>query len=131
MKKLVKATDAPAAIGPYNHAIVMGDMIFTSGQLGIDPKNGRLVSGVEEQAMMALKNLQTVLSAAGFEIGDVVKTTVFVTDLSDFGKVNNIYGDFFGGDYPARSCVQVAALPAGGLVEVEAIAIKGAANKGA
>ena len=126
MKQLIKASGAPAAIGPYNHAVVSGNMIFTSGQLGLDPETGRLAEGVEAQASLALKNLGAVLSAANFTLADIVKTTVFVTDLSDFAKVNRIYAEFFGADYPARSCVQVAALPAGGLVEVEAVAVRDA-----
>ena len=126
MKELIKAHNAPAAIGPYNHATVMGDMVFTSGQLGIDPETGKLREGVEAQALQALRNLEAVLNAAGAGLAQVVKTTVFVVDLADFGIVNGVYANCFGTDFPARSCVQVAALPAGGLVEIEAIAFKGA-----
>ncbi len=126
MKELVSAKNAPAAIGPYNHAVAMEGMVFTSGQLGIDPATGKLADGVEAQARQAFTNLKNVLEAAGASLADVVKTTVFVTDLADFAKVNAIYGEFFGPDYPARSCVQVAALPAGGLVEAEAIAFRSA-----
>lgn len=126
MKEIISATNAPAAIGPYNHAIAMEGVIYTSGQLGIDPATGKLADGVEAQARQAFTNLKNVLAAGGASMNDVVKTTVFVADLADFGKVNAIYAEFFGPAFPARSCVQVAALPAGGLVEVEAIAYKSA-----
>jgi len=124
MKELITASGAPAAIGPYNHAVAMGNIVFTSGQIGLDPQSGKLCEGVEAQALQALKNLESVLNAAGAGIAKVVKTTVFVIDLADFAKVNAVYANYFGADFPARSCVQVAALPAGGLVEIEAIAFK-------
>ncbi len=124
MKEIISAPNAPAALGPYSHATVMDGMVFTSGQLGIDPATGKLAEGVAAQAEQALKNLEAVLAAAGASMADVVKTTVFVQDLADFGTVNTIYGQHFGADFPARSCMQVAALPAGGLVEIEAIAFK-------
>lgn len=126
MKEIISATNAPAALGPYSHAVAMEGVVFTSGQLGIDPETGKLVEGVAAQAEQALKNLEAVLKAAGASMADVVKTTVFVTDLADFGTVNAIYGQHFGADFPARSCVQVAALPAGGLVEIEAVAFRSA-----
>ena len=126
MKDIITANNAPAAIGPYSHAVHMEGMIFTSGQLGLDPASGKLPEGVEAQAHQALKNLGAVLKAAGSGYNDVVKTTVFVTDLKDFPTVNKIYGEYFTLGYPARSCVQVAALPAGGLVEIEAVAFKSA-----
>lgn len=126
MKEIVSASNAPAALGPYSHAVAMEGMVFTSGQLGIDPATGKLAEGVAAQAEQALRNLEAVLAAGGASMADVVKTTVFVTDLKDFGTVNTIYGQHFGADFPARSCVQVAALPAGGLVEIEAIAFKSA-----
>ncbi|OQB23370.1 MAG: Enamine/imine deaminase [Firmicutes bacterium ADurb.Bin182] len=125
MKKIVKAENAPAALGPYSHAVCAGQFIFTSGQLGMDPATGKLAQGVEEQARLALTNLEIILKSAGATLKDVVKTTIFVQDLKDFAAVNKIYGDIFGDMYPARSCVQVAALPAGGLVEIEAVAVKG------
>ncbi len=124
MKEIITAKNAPAAIGPYNHAIGIEGIIFTSGQLGLDPSTGKLADGIEAQAHQAFKNLHEVLDAAGASLSDVVKTTVFVKDLADFPLVNRIYGEYFGPDFPARSCVQVAALPAGGLVEVEAIAFR-------
>ena len=122
MKQTIIAKNAPAAIGPYSHAVVIGQFVFTSGQLGFDPENGKLKEGVEAQAEQALTNLKTVLEAAGASLESVVKTTVFLADMKDFPLVNKIYGTYFNGDFPARSCVQVAALPAGGLVEVEAVA---------
>ena len=126
MKEIISANNAPSAIGPYSHAVCMEGMVFTSGQLGIDPGTGKLCEGVEAQARQAFTNLKNVLAASGASMDDVVKTTVFVTDLGDFAKVNAIYGEFFAPNYPARSCVQVAALPAGGLVECECIAFKSA-----
>lgn len=124
MKKQINAANAPAAIGPYCHATEANGFIFTSGQLGFDPETGKLREGVEAQARQSFTNLKTVLESAGSSLEDVLKTTVFVADLADFGKVNAIYAEFFGPNYPARSCVQVAALPAGGLVEAEVIAVK-------
>ena len=124
MKKTVTAPNAPAAIGPYSHAVTTDSLVFTSGQLGIDPDTGKLPEGVEAQARQALENLKAVLTAAGASLQTVVKTTVFVKNMSDFKAVNAIYAEYFPQDCPARSCVEVAALPAGGLVEVEAIAVK-------
>lgn len=124
MKEIIVAQNAPKAIGPYSHATAMNGMIFTSGQIGLDPETGVLAEGVEAQAEQAMTNLKNVLKTAGAGMDDVVKTTVFVKDLADFAKVNAIYGSYFEGDFPARSCVQVAALPAGALVEVEAIAFR-------
>lgn len=124
MKNVIHTVSAPAAIGPYSQAIQMGDFLFTSGQLGIIPETGELAQGVEAQTEWALKNLGAILSQAGMSYANVLKTTVFVADLADFAKVNAIYQQFFASDYPARSCVQVAALPKGGLVEIECIASK-------
>lgn len=125
MKEIIKANNAPAAIGPYSHAVAMDGIVFTSGQLGMDPETGKLVEGgVAAQAEQALKNLENVLKAAGADMDTVVKTTVFVQDLGDFATVNGIYNEHFKADFPARSCVQVAKLPAGALVEIEAIAFR-------
>lgn len=125
MKKTkITAANAPAAIGPYSHAIKVGDMVYTSGQLGVDPATGNLPEGVHAQTVQALNNLKAVLEASGMTMQDVVKTTVFLKDMGDFTTVNVIYGEYFQGDAPARSCVQVAALPKGGLVEIEAVAVK-------
>ena len=113
---------AAAAIGPYSQAIRSGDMLFCSGQLGIDPATGELVEGVEAQAERALRNLQSVLDAAALGFDDVVKTTIFLADIGDFAAVNAVYARFMPDPPPARSTVQVAALPKGGRVEIEAIA---------
>lgn len=124
MKNVIHTVSAPAAIGPYSQAIQMGDFLFTSGQLGILPETGELAQGVEAQTEWALKNLGAILAEAGMGYTNVLKTTVFVADLADFSKVNAVYQKFFENAYPARSCVQVAALPKGGLVEIECIAAK-------
>ena len=124
MKNVIHTASAPAAIGPYSQAIQMGNLLFTSGQLGIIPETGELAQGVEAQTEWALKNLGAILAEADMSYVNVLKTTVFVADLADFAKVNAIYQTFFDGAYPARSCVQVAALPKGGLVEIECIAAK-------
>lgn len=123
-KTTVHTASAPAAIGPYSQAVQMGDLLFTSGQLGIVPETGELAQGVEAQAVWAMRNLGEILRQAGMNYTNVLKTTVFVADLADFAKINAVYQTFFDGDYPARSCVQVAALPKGGLVEIECIATK-------
>jgi 2-iminobutanoate/2-iminopropanoate deaminase len=121
-RQRISADGAPAAIGPYSHAIGFSELLFCSGQLGLDPATGELREGVEAQAEQAMTNLVAVLEAAGLGPGDVVKTTIFLADLGDFAAVNAIYGRFFSEPHPARSTVQVAALPKGGLVEIEAIA---------
>jgi len=121
-KKVLHTSSAPAAIGPYSQAIHTGNFVFTSGQLGIIPETGELAQGVEAQTEWALRNLGEILSQSGLGYENIVKTTVFVQDLADFAKVNAVYQTFFKGDFPARSCVQVAALPKGGLVEIECIA---------
>ncbi len=115
---------APAAIGPYSQAIVTDGFVFTSGQLGLDPATGNLVDGVEAQAERALQSLGAVLAEAGLGFEDVVKTTIFLVDMADFGAVNAVYAGHMPSPPPARSTVQVAALPKGGLVEIEAIAVR-------
>lgn len=125
MNKTIATKKAPNAIGPYAQAVDTGAMVFTSGQLGLIPETGTLAEGVEAQTRQAMTNLSHVLAEAGLSLADVVKTTVFVQDLADFGTVNTVYGSFFTGSYPARSCVQVAKLPMGGLVEIECIAVRG------
>ena len=120
------ATDkAPAAIGPYEQANRAGDFIFTSGQIPLDPETGALVSGpIEIQTERVLENLKAVLEAAGSDLSRVIKTTVFLADMNDFAKVNEVYARYFsGGMLPSRSAVQVAALPKGALIEIEAIAL--------
>ena len=123
MKTIIASKDAPNAIGPYAQAISVGNMVYTSGQLGINPATGKLEEGVEAQTHMSLKNLQAILAEKGMTLDDVVKTTVFVKNLDDFTVVNQIYGNYFT-EYPARSCVQVAKLPMDGLVEIECIACR-------
>lgn len=120
--KLVSTTNAPAALGPYSQAQVVGSMVYTSGQLGIDPATGALLEGVEAQAHQAFKNLAAVLKAAGSDMSKVVKTTVFIKNMDDFGAVNAVYAQYFTEPLPARSCVEVARLPKDGLVECEVIA---------
>lgn len=122
MNKTISAPNAPAAVGPYCHAKQVGSLLFTSGQLGLIPATGELPQGVEAQAAQALENLKAVLAAAGMGFADVVKTTVFLADINDFAAINAIYAQYFPGEAPARSCVQVAALPKGALFEIEAIA---------
>ena len=122
MKQMIHTDNAPAAIGPYAQAQKIGDFVFTSGQLGIDVEKGGLAEGVEAQAHAAMRNLGQILDAAGTGYAQIIKTTIFVKDLADFATINKVYASYFEGDYPARSCVQVAALPMGGLVEIEAIA---------
>ena len=123
-KKIIYTSEAPAAIGPYSQAVKFGKYLFTSGQLGIIPAKGELADGVEAQTEWALRNLGAILNENNMSYDDVLKTTVFVADLADFAKVNAVYQTFFADAYPARSCVQVAALPKGGLVEIECIAAK-------
>lgn len=123
MAKTVIATkNSPAAIGPYSQGIKLNDLIFSSGQLGMDPATGELVSGVKAQTEQAMKNLKAVLEAGGSSLDRVIKTTIFLKNMTDFPVVNEVYGSFFSGDKPARSTIEVAALPKGGLVEIEAIA---------
>jgi len=123
-REVIATENAPAAVGPYSQGIRAGHLIFTAGQLGMDPTTGKLVAGgVEAQARQALTNLQAVLEAAGTSLDRAVKVTVFLGDIQDFKAVNGVYAQFFTQDPPARSAVQVAALPLGGLVEIEAIAL--------
>lgn len=121
---IIYTHDAPAAVGPYSQAIRTGNLLLTSGQLGLDPETGNLPDGVEAQAEQSLKNIDAILTAAGFTRTDVVKTTVFIRNMDDFGRVNGIYAAYFGEHKPARSCVEVSALPKGGMVEIEVIASK-------
>jgi 2-iminobutanoate/2-iminopropanoate deaminase len=121
-RQAISTGGAPGAIGPYSQAIQSGDMLFCSGQLGLDPASGELADGVEAQADRALRNLQSVLDAGGLSFDDVVKTTIFLADIGDFAAVNEVYARFMPDPPPARSTVQVAALPKSGRVEIEAIA---------
>ena len=124
MNKTITASNAPAAVGPYCHAKLAGNTLYTSGQLGLIPATGELAQGVEAQATQALENLKAVLAAAGMDMADVVKTTVFLADINDFAAINAIYAKYFPGEAPARSCVQVAALHKGALFDIEAVAVK-------
>ncbi len=122
--KIVKSDNAPEALGPYSVAVKAGHMVFTAGQLGIDPSSGNFVEGgIEAQTRQALENIKAVLEAAGTKMSKVVKTTVFLLDMNDFGAMNGVYGEYFTKKFPARSAVQVARLPKDGLVEIEAIAL--------
>jgi 2-iminobutanoate/2-iminopropanoate deaminase len=125
MKTVVSSADAPAAIGPYSQAIQAGQLLFCSGQLPVVPKTGDLVAAdASAQARQVLENLGAVLKAGGSSYANVVKTTVFLTDLNDFAGMNSVYSEFFPDAAPARSTIQVAALPKGAKVEIEAIALK-------
>ena len=120
--RIIQSKNAPAAIGPYSQAIMAGNLLFTSGQLGLNPETGALPETVEEQTKQSLKNVQAMLEEAGLQKTDVIKTVVFLKNMSDFAVVNGIYADFFGDHKPARSCVEVAQLPKGGLIEIEVVA---------
>ena len=125
MARIIDTKKAPAAIGPYAQALVSGDMLFTSGQLGLVPETGELPATVEEQAAQSLENIRAILEEAGFRKTDVLKTVVYLKNMSDFAAVNAVYAGFFGSHKPARSCVEAAQLPKGGLVEIEVIAKRG------
>lgn len=120
--KTVSTDKAPAAIGPYSQAQIFNGLVFTSGQIPVDPATGKIAEGVEAQAEQVFKNIANLLSAAGSDISKVVKTTVFIMDMNDFAAVNAVYGKFFTEPFPARSCVEVARLPKDVLIECEAIA---------
>lgn len=125
MKEIIDTKNAPAAVGAYSQAVVVNGILFTSGQLPIDPGTGELVdSSVEEQARQSMENIGAILKEAGMSWDNVVKTTVFLDDIADFAKVNKVYKGYFRGDFPARSCFEVACLPKGARVEIEAIAAK-------
>jgi 2-iminobutanoate/2-iminopropanoate deaminase len=124
-RKVIQTNQVPKAIGPYSVAIQLGDLVFASGQAGIDPETNNLVAGgIAPETRQVLTNLSHVLEAAGSSMANVVKTTVFLTDMGDFARMNAIYGEFFAKDFPARSTVQVSALPKGAVVEIECIAFK-------
>ena len=126
MNKTVIASDkSSAAIGPYSQAIEVNGFIYTSGIIGVDPKTGEAKNSIEEQTKQVFDNMKGLLGDAGSSMNQVVKTTVFIKNMDDFGKVNEIYASYFDGAFPARSCVEVARLPKDLLIEVEAIAIKG------
>ncbi|MDD3186422.1 MAG: RidA family protein [Anaerostipes sp.] len=122
MRKTINTSKAPAAVGPYCHAVRVDNLIFTSGQIGLNPETNELVDGVEAQAQQAIDNIAAVLSEEGLTLDDVVKTTVFLDDVNDFGAINEIYAKAFKDNKPARSCVEAGALPKGALFEMEVIA---------
>lgn len=125
MKKVISSADAPKAVGPYSQAIEKNGVLFLSGQIPLDPLIGQIVGNtIEQQTQQIFKNMNAVLSAAGYSLDDVVKTTVFLTNIDDFATVNAVYGRYFTTEVPARSAVAVMALPKGAMVEIEAIAIK-------
>lgn len=120
--KEIKTNKAPAAIGPYSQAVVTGNMLFTSGQIPVNPETGEIPDGVESQANQVFTNLKNLLEASGVSMKNVVKTSVFIKNMGDFAVINEIYANYFSEPYPARSCVEVAKLPKDVLLEVEAIA---------
>lgn len=123
MRKIVATGKAPAAIGPYAQANIIGNLVITSGQIPIDPATGNLVEGdIEVQTRQVFANLKAVLEAAGSSLDKIVKTTCFMDNMNDFAKMNEVYASFFSGDYPSRSAVEVAKLPKGALIEIEVIA---------
>jgi 2-iminobutanoate/2-iminopropanoate deaminase len=122
-RKVIHTQHAPAAVGPYSQAVRAGNLVFLSGQLGLDPESGTLAEGIEAQTRQVLANMRAVLEASGSNFDQIVKTTIFLSDMGNFATVNAIYAEAFSGMPPARSTVEVAALPLGGLVEIEAIAL--------
>ena len=123
MKEVINTTKAPAAIGPYSQAIKVGNLVYTSGQIPIDPATDNFVEGgIKEQTRQSLTNVQAILKEAGLTMENVVKTTVFVADMNDFADMNTVYAEFFAEPYPARSAVAVKTLPKGALVEIEVVA---------
>jgi 2-iminobutanoate/2-iminopropanoate deaminase len=122
-KTIIKPAKSPAALGPYNHAVRVGDLLFCAGQIGIDPKDGSLVAGdIKAQTERVLQNVKAILDDQKLTFANVVKTTVFLTNLGDFAAMNELYAKYFTENFPARSTVQVAALPKGAIVEIEVIA---------
>ncbi len=123
LKSVIKPAKSPAAVGPYNHAVRVGDLLFCAGQIPLEPGTGNLVSGdIKAQTEQVLRNVKSILDDQKLSFANVVKTTVFMTNLGDFAAMNEVYGKYFTADFPARSTVQVAALPKGASVEIEVIA---------
>jgi 2-iminobutanoate/2-iminopropanoate deaminase len=129
-RRIISADAAPAAIGPYSHAVAGAGLVFLSGQVGADPASGNLADGVAAQAEQALRNIAAVLASAGTDMAHVVKATIFLTDMTDFAAVNEVYGRHVGEEWPARSTITVAALPKGALVEIEMVALAGGGERG-
>lgn len=124
MKKVIATPDAPKAVGPYSQAIEVNGTLYISGQIPVNPADGTVPETIEAQSRQALKNVGAILAAAGLSYSDMVKTTVLLDDIADFSAMNAVYAEFFTGDKPARACFQVAALPMGVKVEIEAIAVR-------
>ena len=122
-REVIHTDKAPAAVGPYSQAIKVGNLVYTAGQIGIDPPTGQMREGLEAQTQQVMANLEAILEAAGASFETVIKTTIFITDMANFGVINGIYGAFFKNAPPARSTVAVAQLPLGALVEIEAVAL--------
>ena len=123
IKRIIQTEQAPAAIGPYSQAIRIGDFLYTSGQIALDPDSGIFLSGeIEEETEQTLKNISAILQAGGVNFENVIKTTVYLSDLNDFTRMNQVYEKYFSKNKPARACVQVAALPKGAKIEIDAIA---------
>lgn len=122
--KVISTDKAPAAIGPYSQGLNAGNIVFVSGQIPVNPATGTMAETVEEQAAQSLNNIKNILAADGLTMSDVIKTSVFLADLNDFAAVNKVYATFFEEPYPARSCVQVAAIPKGAKLEIECIAVR-------
>ncbi len=124
-RKIIKTDKAPAAAGPYSQGIEFNGIIFTSGQLPMDPKSGKMIEGeIGEKTKLILNNIKAIIEAEGSSLENIIKCTIFLTDMGDFGKVNKAYGSFFQENPPARSCIEVRALPLGANIEIEAIACK-------
>ena len=124
MKKIISTTDAPAAVGPYSQAVRIGNFVFCSGQIPLDPQSGKIVAGdIAAQARRVMENISAVLRAEGLSFENIVKTTIYLANLADFQTVNELYGSYFKSDPPARSTVQVAALPKGAQIEIEVVAV--------
>ncbi len=124
MKKIITSTNAPTPIGPYSHAVLHGNMLFVSGQVGKHPQTGEIPEDIEGQTTRVMENIDSILKEAGMNFSNVVKTTIFLADFKDFATVNGIYGSCFTGDFPARETVEVSRLPLDVLVEISVIAIK-------
>ena len=124
MKEKVQSNQAPSAIGPYSQAVAAGDTVYVSGQLPIDPATGQLAEGIAAQTRQSLENIKAILQAAGLTLDHVVKTTVLLKSIGDFNAMNDVYGTYFQGVCPARAAFQIAALPRGAMVEIEAVAVR-------
>jgi len=124
-KKIINSKDAPAPVGPYNQAVMAGDTLYISGQIALDPETGKIVKGgIAEETGQVMRNLRAVLQSAGMDYGNVVKCSIFITDMNDFSIVNEVYGSFFSNDSPARETVEVSRLPKDARVEISCIAVK-------